>query len=102
MQRQIQPSHSLPKFRPSRLGRNFFPLFLPGKTFSSKLTRNPENLCKFAAQTKKSAESMEATKTREQAILWLKAAQKRQQDWQQEVKKRWAEKHLNPVTTISA
>ena len=32
-----------------------------------------------------------ATKTVEQTILWLKAAQKRQQDWQQEVKTRWDE-----------
>lgn len=31
-------------------------------------------------------------KTREQVINWLKAAQKRQQDWQQEVKQRWAER----------
>lgn len=35
--------------------------------------------------------NMEAT-TREQIINWLKAAQKRQQDWQQEVRQRWIEK----------
>ncbi len=35
---------------------------------------------------------MEAKRTRQQVIDWLKAAEKRQQDWQQEVKKRWAEK----------
>jgi len=34
-------------------------------------------------------ESMEAIKSREQAINWLKNAQKRQQEWQQEVKQRW-------------
>lgn len=33
---------------------------------------------------------METTRTIEQTILWLKAAQKRQQDWQQEVRNRWA------------
>ena len=35
---------------------------------------------------------MEAKKSREQAINWLKNAQKRQQEWQQEVKQRWAER----------
>jgi hypothetical protein len=35
---------------------------------------------------------MEAKRTKQQVIDWLKAAEKRQQDWQQEVKKRWAEK----------
>ena len=35
---------------------------------------------------------MEAKRTTQQVIDWLKAAEKRQQDWQQEVKKRWAEK----------
>jgi hypothetical protein len=34
---------------------------------------------------------MDTKKTREQVINWMKAAQKRQQDWQQEVKQRWAE-----------
>ena len=34
---------------------------------------------------------MEAKRTTQQVIDWLKAAEKRQQDWQQEVKKRWAE-----------
>ena len=33
---------------------------------------------------------MEARMNREQAINWLKNAQKRQQEWQQEVKQRWA------------
>ena len=33
---------------------------------------------------------MEAKRTKQQVIDWLKAAEKRQQDWQQEVKKRWA------------
>ncbi len=40
---------------------------------------------------------METKRTTEQVILWLKAAQKRQQDWQQEVKKRWAEKQQFPI-----
>ena len=41
---------------------------------------------------------MEA-RTREQIINWLKAAQMRQHDWQQEVKQRWAEKqHTTPTT----
>jgi hypothetical protein len=31
---------------------------------------------------------MEAKRTAKQVIDWLKAAEKRQQDWQQEVKKR--------------
>lgn len=35
---------------------------------------------------------MEAKRTKQQIIDWMKAAEKRQQDWQQEVKKRWAEK----------
>jgi len=35
---------------------------------------------------------MDAKRTTQQVIDWLKAAEKRQQDWQQEVKKRWAEK----------
>jgi len=37
---------------------------------------------------------MEAKRTTQQVIDWLKAAERRQQDWQQEVKKRWAEKKL--------
>lgn len=37
---------------------------------------------------------MNARRTNEQVVNWLKAAQKRQQDWQQEVKKRWEEKKL--------
>ncbi len=35
---------------------------------------------------------MEAKRTKQQVIDWLKAAEMRQRDWQQEVKKRWAEK----------
>jgi len=35
---------------------------------------------------------MEAKRTTQQVIDWLKATEKRQQEWQQEVKKRWAEK----------
>ena len=35
---------------------------------------------------------METRMNREQAINWLKNAQKRQQEWQQEVKQRWAER----------
>ena len=35
---------------------------------------------------------METKRTTQQVIDWLKAAEKPQQDWQQEVKKRWAEK----------
>jgi len=40
---------------------------------------------------------MEAKRTREQAISWLKAAQQRQQDWQKEVKQRWAERQHGKV-----
>ncbi len=32
---------------------------------------------------------MKQKRTREQVISWLQEAQKRQQDWQQEVKLRW-------------
>ena len=39
-----------------------------------------------------------ATRTTEQTILWLKAAQKRQQDWQQEVKSRWASKQKSQTS----
>ncbi len=35
---------------------------------------------------------METKRTTQQVIDWLKAAEKRQRDWQQEVQKRWAEK----------
>ena len=35
---------------------------------------------------------MMTTRTKEQAISWLKTALGRQQAWQQEVKQRWAEK----------
>ena len=41
---------------------------------------------------------MKEKMTTERAILWLKAAQKRQQDWQEDVKKRWAEKRQSSVT----
>lgn len=44
-------------------------------------------------------ESMEAIKSREQAINWLKNAQKRQQEWQQEVKQRWAERLQQTMAT---
>ena len=36
--------------------------------------------------------------TYEQIVSWLKAAQRRQQEWQQEVKNRWAGK-TRPQTT---
>lgn len=42
---------------------------------------------------------MEARMNREQAINWLKNAQKRQQEWQQEVKQRWAERVHQPLAT---
>jgi len=42
---------------------------------------------------------MEARMDREQAINWLKNAQKRQQEWQQEVKQRWAERHQQSLVT---
>ena len=35
-------------------------------------------------------------RTTEQTIIWLKAAQKRQQEWQQEVKNRWASNQQSP------
>jgi len=38
-------------------------------------------------------------RTREQITTWLLAAQQRQQDWQQEVKQRWAERQAE--TSIS-
>ena len=41
---------------------------------------------------------MLARMNREQAINWLKDAQKRQQEWQQEVKQRWAERLQQPLT----
>ena len=34
---------------------------------------------------------MKKKRTIQETIEWLKAAQKRQQDWQQEVKRRWTE-----------
>ena len=42
---------------------------------------------------------MEARMNREQAINWLKNAQKRQQEWQQEVKQRWVEKLQRETAT---
>jgi len=42
---------------------------------------------------------MEAKRTRQQVIDWLKAAEKRQQDWQQEVKKRCDTPCLSPCDT---
>ena len=38
---------------------------------------------------------------RERAIKWLKNAQKRQQDWQQEVKQRWVERLLQTIDTTA-
>ena len=43
---------------------------------------------------------MEAKRTKQQVIDWLKAAEKRQQDWQQEVKKRWAEKKQSQIVVV--
>ena len=40
---------------------------------------------------------MNAKRTNEQVVSWLKAAQKRQQEWQQEVRKRWADRKQNVV-----
>ena len=42
---------------------------------------------------------MEARMNREQAINWLKNAQKRQQEWQQEVTQRWAERLQQTMAT---
>lgn len=53
-------------------------------------------MCIFALVNKKISKDM-ATRTTEQTILWLKAAQKRQQEWQQEVKNRWASKQQYPI-----
>ena len=36
---------------------------------------------------------MKQKRTREQVISWLQEAQKRQQDWQQEVKLRWSNRN---------
>lgn len=36
---------------------------------------------------------MKQKRTKEQVISWLQTAQKRQQDWQQEVKLRWNNKN---------
>ena len=43
---------------------------------------------------------MEKEKTTQETIEWLKAAQKRQQDWQQEVKRRWAKQQQSSTVTI--
>jgi hypothetical protein len=43
---------------------------------------------------------MERKRTREQAINWLKAAQQRQQDWQNEVKQRWAERQRTKAIAV--
>ena len=44
---------------------------------------------------------MDAKRTREQTVSWLKAALERQQAWQEDVKMRWAEKkHSNVVAAI--
>ena len=40
---------------------------------------------------------MEVKRTKQQVIDWMKAAEKWQQDWQQEVKKRWAEKKQQQI-----
>ncbi len=42
---------------------------------------------------------MEARMNREQTINWLKNAQKRQEEWQLEVKQRWAESHQQRMAT---
>ena len=43
---------------------------------------------------------MEKKRTIQETIEWLKAAQKRQQDWQQEVKRRWAELQQSTTATL--
>ena len=53
------------------------------------LFKESSYLCRYKVQNDM---IMEAKRTTQQVIDWLKAAEKRQQDWQQEVKKRWAEK----------
>ncbi len=42
---------------------------------------------------------METNRTKEQVANWLISAQKRQQEWQQEVKQRWAARQ--PATVYS-
>ena len=39
-------------------------------------------------------------RTREQITTWLLAAQQRQQDWQQEVKQRWAERQAKTYISL--
>ena len=43
---------------------------------------------------------MEAKRTTQQVIDWLKAAEKRQQNWQQEVKKRWVTRGQAPCALL--
>ena len=43
---------------------------------------------------------MEAKRTTQQVIDWLKAAEKRHQEWQREVKKRWAEKKQPQIVAV--
>jgi len=74
--------HALGFFR-GKLGNKTH--FFIGLTFISR------NCCIFASVNKKNTKDM-ATKTPEQTIIWLKAAQTRQQEWQQEVRNRWASK----------
>ena len=38
-------------------------------------------------------------RTLRETIEWLKAAQKRQQDWQKEVKQRWSERQKATIVT---
>jgi len=38
-------------------------------------------------------------KTRKQTVNWMKAALERQQNWQQEVRQRWAERQQQAVVT---
>ena len=42
---------------------------------------------------------MDKKRTYEQVVCWLKAAQQRQQNWQEEVKERWANRQ--PKTDAS-
>ncbi len=43
---------------------------------------------------------MKKKRTIQETIEWLKAAQKRQQDWQQEVKRRWTESQQSTTVTL--
>jgi len=42
---------------------------------------------------------METNRTKEQVANWLISAQKRQQEWQQEVKQRWAARQRQTMIT---